>query len=105
MHGSLSRDGFPPKELLAVGREEVRRYGAYIIDGTVAEVLRGAEPGFQVRLANDRRLTARRVLLATGLRDELPDIPGVYERWGKTSCTARTATDTETSRPVRSPLQ
>jgi thioredoxin reductase len=60
----------------------VKRYGGDIIDGTVTEVLRGAGPGFQVLLAGGRQLTARRVLVATGLRDELPDIPGVRQRWG-----------------------
>jgi len=42
-----------------------------------------AGPRFQVLLAGGRQLTARRVLVATGLRDELPDIPGVRERWGQ----------------------
>src|SRR5665648_614231 len=83
MHGFLSRDGLPPNDLLAAGREEVRRYGGEIIDGTVADVPRGAGPGFQVLLAGGRQLTARRLLVATGLRDELPDIPGVRERWGR----------------------
>ena len=47
MHGFLSRDGFPPRDLLSAGREEVRRYGGDIIEGTVTEGLRGAGPGFQ----------------------------------------------------------
>lgn len=83
MHGFLSRDGVPPYELLAAGREEVRRYGCDIIDEAVTDVPRGAGAGFQVLLAGGRQLTARRVLVATGLRDELPDIPGVRERWGQ----------------------
>jgi len=83
MHGFLSRDGVPPGELQAAGREEVKRYGGDILDATVAEVRRGAGSGFQVLLAGGRQLDARRVLVATGLRDELPDIPGVRERWGQ----------------------
>jgi thioredoxin reductase len=79
LHGFLSRDGMPPRELLAAGRSEVSSYGGRLIDDTVM----GVEPGFQVRLANASRLGARRILVATGLRDELPDIPGVRERWGK----------------------
>jgi thioredoxin reductase len=43
----------------------------------------GVEPGFQVRLASTSPLRARRVLVATGLGDELPDLPGVRERWGR----------------------
>ena len=79
MHGFLSRDGMPPRELLASGRSEVAGYGGILLDGTVV----GVEPGFQVRLADASRLRARRVLVATGLRDELPDVPGVGERWGR----------------------
>ncbi|MDI1463247.1 NAD(P)/FAD-dependent oxidoreductase [Catellatospora sp. KI3] len=79
MHGFLSRDGMPPAELLAVGRAEVTGYGGRIIDATVV----GIEPGFQVRLADATTLRARRVLVTTGLRDELPDLPGVRQRWGR----------------------
>jgi thioredoxin reductase len=79
MHGFLSRDGMPPRELLAAGRAEVAGYGGSLIDDTVVAI----EPGFQVRLASGAHLRARRVLVATGLRDELPDIPGVRERWGR----------------------
>ena len=79
MHGFLSRDGMPPRELLAAGRAEVAGYGGSLIDDTVV----GVEPGFHVRLAGGSSLGARRVLVATGLRDELPDIPGVRERWGR----------------------
>ncbi|KRV48525.1 thioredoxin reductase [Wenjunlia vitaminophila] len=79
MHGFVSRDGTPPAELLAVGRAEVSGYGAELLRARVAEV----RPGFYVRLADGRELKARRVLVATGLRDELPEIPGVRERWGK----------------------
>jgi thioredoxin reductase len=79
MHGFLSRDGMPPGELLAAGRAEVLSYAGRLIDDTVV----GIEPGFQVRLAKGSRLRARRVLVATGLRDELPEAPGVRERWGR----------------------
>jgi thioredoxin reductase len=79
MHGFLSRDGMPPRDLLTVGRAEVASYGGRLIDDTVV----GIEPGFQVRLANAAHLHACRILVATGLSDELPDIPGVRERWGR----------------------
>ena len=79
MHGFLSRDGMPPGDLLAAGRSEVAGYGGSLIDDIVV----GIEPGFQARLASAAPLRARRVLVATGLRDELPDIPGVRERWGR----------------------
>ncbi|MFL6224693.1 MAG: NAD(P)/FAD-dependent oxidoreductase [Actinomycetes bacterium] len=79
MHGFLSRDGMPPHDLVAAGRAEVAGYGGSLIDDTVVDVA----PGFHVRLAGGSSLHARRILVATGLRDELPDIPGVRERWGR----------------------
>ena len=79
MHGFLSRDGIAPGDLLDAGRSEVSGYGGRLISDTVV----GIEPGFRVRLANGPGLTARRIIVATGLHDELPDIPGVRERWGR----------------------
>jgi thioredoxin reductase len=85
MQGFLSRDGLPPAELLRLGREEVTSYGADIIAGRVAGVRRiaGADPRFEAHLADGDTLRGRRVLVAAGLRDVLPDIPGVRERWGR----------------------
>ncbi|MFI9156586.1 NAD(P)/FAD-dependent oxidoreductase [Kitasatospora aureofaciens] len=85
MQGFLSRDGMPPAALLAVGREEVARYGVDLIDGRVEHV-ENAEPtelGFLVHLAGGPVLRARRVVVATGLRDGLPELPGLAERWGR----------------------
>lgn len=79
MHGYLSRDGMPPAELLAAGRAEASRYGVELVSGTVAAV----ERGFAVRLASGEAMTARRLLVATGVGDELPDVPGVRDRWGR----------------------
>jgi thioredoxin reductase len=79
MQGFLSRDGMPPADLLAAGRAEVTGYGVDLVDGQVIEV----EGSFIVRLAGGRLLSARRILVATGVRDELPEIPGVRERWGR----------------------
>ena len=81
MHGFLSRDGMPPAELIRVGRHEVRGYGATITTGSVSELVRSAS-GFEARLDDGRCVGARKVLVATGLRDELPDLPGLRERWG-----------------------
>ena len=81
MHGFLSRDGLPPHDLLAIGRTEVESYGGRLIDGRVTGIDTGT--GFHVSLADGATLRARRLLIATGLRDELPDIPGVRERWGR----------------------
>src|SRR3977135_4413506 len=79
MQGFLSRDGMPPLDLLAAGRAEVTGYGVELVEDQGV----GIEPGFAVRLAGGRVLQARRILVATGVRDELPEIPGVRERWGR----------------------
>jgi len=82
VHGLLGREGMPPGELLERGRAEVRQYGGRIVDGTVASAARDGD-GFVVTLADGRSVRARRLLVATGLVDELPDLPGVAERWGR----------------------
>jgi thioredoxin reductase len=82
VHGFLSRDGIPPSEFLERGRAEVRSYGGEVMPGEVSSVAR--ENGrFGVMLADGRSLHARRLLVATGLTDELPDIAGLRERWGR----------------------
>jgi thioredoxin reductase len=87
MHGYLSRDGMPPADLLAAGRAEVTAYGGHLIGGTVSRLERAAgEDGgvaFNVSLEDGQTLLTRRVLVTTGLRDELPDVPGLRERWGR----------------------
>lgn len=82
MHGYLSRDGMPPAELLAVGRDEVRSYGGEIVEGTVTDLVHDG-PGFTALLASGQRISTRRLLVTTGLRDELPDIPGLRDRWAR----------------------
>src|SRR5215218_9572670 len=82
VHGMLGHDGVPPAELLARGRDEVRHYGGEILDGWVTGAQR-KDGAFAVTLADGRELRARRLLVTTGLVDELPDVPGVRERWGR----------------------
>ena len=83
MHGFLSRDGMPPADLLAVGRHEVRGYGGEVLEATVAEVAAHHPTTFSVSLSDGNQVSARRLLVATGLRDELPDVPGLAQRWGR----------------------
>jgi thioredoxin reductase len=83
MHGFLSRDGLPPSELLALGREEVKSYGGEILDGEVTELVPAGRSAFWVLLAGGRRVSARRVLVTAGLHDELPDVPGLAARWAR----------------------
>jgi thioredoxin reductase len=83
MHGYLSRDGRPPAELLAAGRQEVTGYGGRFHAGTATELVPNGRDGLWVRLDAGERVAARRVLVTTGLRDELPDVPGLRDRWAR----------------------
>ena len=83
MQGFLSRDGLPPGELLALGREEVERYGVEILRGSAGEIVSDGASRFRVVLGDGRSMHARRLLVATGLRDEIPDIRGLRERWAR----------------------
>jgi thioredoxin reductase len=82
VHGFLTRDGTNPAVLLEAGREEVQRYGVELLDGRVASAER-VEDGFVVTLDDGNSVGARRLLVATGLADELPEVPGVRQRWGR----------------------
>jgi thioredoxin reductase len=83
MHGFLSRDGLPPGELLALGRSEVENYGGEIMAGTVTGLAVDTPNQYVVQLGDDNMVIARRLVVATGLRDHLPDIPGLTDRWGR----------------------
>lgn len=113
MQGYLTRDGMPPAEFLARGREEIARYGVELVRDRVVAVTRGegltgvpgGDPtgvqdeelsgvqdeslsgvpgeGFTVMLAGGRTVRARRLVVATGLKDELPAVAGVAERFGR----------------------
>ncbi|BBG03789.1 MULTISPECIES: NAD(P)/FAD-dependent oxidoreductase [Pseudonocardia] len=88
VHGLFAHDGTPPAELLRRGRAEVRDYGGIVVRDEVSAVRPApfsaeGDPRFDVVLAGGARLRARRILVATGLRDELPEIPGLVEHWGR----------------------
>lgn len=90
MQGFLSRDGMAPGELLAAGREEIAAYGVELVDDRVAGLEQTAgrvgnplEVSYRVSRANGPAVDARRLLVTTGLSDDIPDLPGVRERWGR----------------------
>jgi thioredoxin reductase len=80
VHGLLSRDGIPPLELLRAGREDVARYGGEVRAATVTAAHRDGEELVLTTADGEERVP--RIIVATGLRDHLPDIPGLRERWG-----------------------
>ncbi|MFZ3573328.1 NAD(P)/FAD-dependent oxidoreductase [Streptomyces sp. BH097] len=82
MHGFPSRDGMPPAEFLAEVRREVTGYGVELVRDRVAAAEPDGAGEFEVTLAQGGRVHARRLIVATGLVDDLPDIPGLAERWG-----------------------
>ncbi|HEY5334607.1 MAG TPA: FAD-dependent oxidoreductase, partial [Mycobacteriales bacterium] len=82
VHGLLGLEGVSPLELLARGRDEVLGYGGEVLADEVVEVA-CAPYGFSVTLRDVAVLRAQRLLITAGLVDELPDIPGVRELWGR----------------------
>ncbi|MFJ2214557.1 NAD(P)/FAD-dependent oxidoreductase [Streptomyces sp. NPDC101062] len=107
IHNYLGREGTAPARLLALGREEATAYGAEILQGEVATAERLPAPapdlsnpaaqapdapgapapaapgGFRVVLTDGTAVEADRLLVTTGLVDELPPVPGLAERWGR----------------------
>ena len=81
MHGVLGHDGLSPLRLLELGRKEIAGYGVRLIHGEVTAA-RTHGPDIEVDTASGT-IRTRRLLVATGLDDELPDIPGLREQWGR----------------------
>ena len=88
VHGFLGHDGISPAELLARGRDEVAAYGGLIVESCVTGVETLPNGHFRIRTSDKssdqdlRTFDARRVLLATGLRDLTPDCPGFRDFYG-----------------------
>ena len=87
VHNYLTSEGLPPAELLAAGRAAVAAYGVEVRRGTAVTAspldAGSGRTAFTVDLADGTRVTARRLLVTTGLTDLLPEVPGVAERWGR----------------------
>lgn len=101
-HNVIGHEGISPLELVAKGRREAEDYGVEIVDDTVVTARSLGQPGssaagpdggaaaaadtiFELETSSGRLIRARRLIIATGLSDELPDIPGVAEGWGETA--------------------
>lgn len=83
LHGFLTRDGIEPGEFLDIAREQLRAYET--VELRMAEVTTATcvSRDFELKLANGERFSCRKLLLATGVVDELPDIVGLKELYGR----------------------
>jgi len=85
VNGFLGLPRIRPAELRAKGREEARHYGANLVDDTVTHVAQRHDHDFTLTLGSGPEMTARRLLLAIGLKDVWPDIPGLERVYGETA--------------------
>jgi thioredoxin reductase len=82
-HGFFTRDGVPPGELLRLGREQLKPYPSVELREGQATGATGANGSFEVTLEDGSTVRARKLVLATGVADELPETPGFRELWGR----------------------
>ncbi len=84
IHGFVSRDGIDPQEFLRISREQLRKYdGVELRNVEVLEARCRPDARFEVDLADGRVLIARKLLIATGVADNVPDIPGLRDLYGR----------------------
>ncbi len=88
VHNYLGREGTSPAELGRVGREEVAAYGVEVTAGRIVATSAtdgdGTDPvGFSVTFDSGAVVTARRLVVASGAVDVLPEVPGLAEQWGR----------------------
>jgi len=90
MHGYLTRDGIAPRKLLELGRAELASYGVEVRDSEVVSARRlapegpaGPEPSFEVTTEDGVAFPSRKLLLATGVKDILPEIEGIADFYGR----------------------
>jgi thioredoxin reductase len=82
-HGFLTQDGRDPGEIAADARDQLLRYPNVEWLEDRAEKAEGSQDDFAVTTARSGRFSARRLLLALGVTDDLPTVPGLQERWGQ----------------------
>src|SRR5215208_741148 len=82
MHGFLSRDGMPPAEFLRIAREQMARYDTVELRDIEVTEAECRDSRFHVTLADGVQLQSRKLLIATGVVDNLPEIPGFRELYG-----------------------
>ena len=82
-HSIFTRDGAPPTELLTIGRDQLRPYPSVQFQLSTAVDAQVVRDGFEVSVSGDGSVRSRKLLLAYGVIDELPQIGGMEELWGK----------------------
>jgi thioredoxin reductase len=82
MQNFITHDGRDPAELRRLARKDIAAYDTVEIRDVTADTVRRIDGGFEV-IVGDEVLAARKIVLATGVRDALPDIPGIAEAWGR----------------------
>ena len=82
VHSFFTRDGTPPTEMLGIGRKQLEQYGIELRDCEVTNAC-FHDDGFLLTLADGTELVSRKLLLATGVKDRLPDLPGIQDLYGK----------------------
>ncbi|PRB62048.1 NAD(P)/FAD-dependent oxidoreductase [Microbacterium sp. MYb45] len=82
MHNMVGEDGAPPVEFRATARAELAAYADVEVRDTGATGISGSTEAFQVALADGSTVDGRRVILATGVADDLPAVPGLHDLWG-----------------------
>ncbi|CAG1008403.1 MAG: NAD(P)/FAD-dependent oxidoreductase [Anaerolinea sp.] len=82
-HGFLTRDGIQPSELLRIASEQLQHYPTVARKTATAQHIQKRDSDFEITASDGSKLQARMVLLATGLRDELPSLAGIEGLWGK----------------------
>jgi thioredoxin reductase len=82
MHGFLSRDGINPREFLSIGRKELDAYPSVECRNIEARDASGSDGRFEVVLDDGSRESARKILIATGVRDHVPEIDGIDSLYG-----------------------
>lgn len=83
-HGFLGQDGVDPARIWAEARAQLKAYPTLQWVEGAANAIAGTKDGFEVATDSGEVFSGRRILLATGIADQLPDIPGLAERWGRT---------------------
>ncbi len=85
LHGFITRDGIPPADFLALAREELRRYDTVSVRDIEVDAADCQESSFVVTLVGGERVRARKLLLATGVADNLPEVEGFAELYGRSA--------------------